>query len=99
MLSFSSQTAYRPVTLLDSILAHDVEDAVPDGVPIAPTPGQARHCQPGKEPALGILAGPGLQLCQHPLKFLVVSDSPPQARELCGRTYTSLWLIPCKWDQ
>ena len=57
--------SYRSMALLDSIFTHDVEDAMPDRIPIAPTPREPCHCQPGKEPALGILAGPGLQ-CHTP---------------------------------
>ena len=64
-MSLKGSPSYRSVTLLDSVFTHDVEDAVPDGVPITPTPGQACHCQPGKEPALGILAGSGLQCKTH----------------------------------
>ena len=53
--------SHRSVTLLDAIFTHDVKDAMPDGVPVPPTPGEPCHCQPGKEPALGILAGSCLQ--------------------------------------
>ncbi len=50
------------MTLLDSIFAHDVEDAVSDGIPVPPAPGEPSHSQSSKESALGIRTGP----CLHP---------------------------------
>ena len=44
------------MAFFDAIFAHDVEDAVPDGIPIPSTPGEPRHSQPGEESALGVLA-------------------------------------------
>ena len=52
--------AYRPVAFFNAILPHDVQDAVADGVPITPAPGEPCHGQAGKESALGVLARSGL---------------------------------------
>ena len=61
----NSSSTYWSVTLLDSILAHDVEDAVPDGIPIPPPPGGPSHSQSSKKTTLGIPTGPCLhQKCR-----------------------------------
>ena len=54
--NITAVVAYRPVAFFDAILPHDVQDAVADGVPIAPAPGEPCHRQAGEKPALGILA-------------------------------------------
>ena len=58
--SMTGVVAYRPVAFFDAILPHNVQDAMADGVPIPPAPGEPCHCQAGKEPALGILTRSGL---------------------------------------
>ncbi len=60
LIVLHSLSTCRSVTLLDSILAHDVEDAVPDGIPIPPASGEPSHSQSSKESTLRIPTGPCL---------------------------------------
>lgn len=54
-------TPHRPVSLFDAILPHDIQDAMPDGIPIPSTSGEASCRQSRKIAAPGVAAGPRLQ--------------------------------------
>ena len=45
----------------DAVLPHDIEDAVPDGVPVAAAAGQPRQRHARKLPRQSIAAAPCLQ--------------------------------------